>query len=186
MPHLLRTGSVFRLSHSTGLCFHTQNFNYRSFLACFEVDFTCLEVRPLEMDSSVFGLFTELCVHSHCLIPEHVHQWSVPRLLCPQLLATTSLLSALVGLPLPDVRGKWSHTRVVSVSGPFGQRGVSQPVAQHLLLWDVAGLGRVVLSGGLFALVLDSVCAVAFPWELPVSLPSSGRMLVGVLIKVEN
>lgn len=75
---------------------------------------------------------------------------------------------------------------MVSVSGPFGQRGVSQPVAQHLLLWDVAGLGRVVLSGGLFALVLDSVCAVAFPWELPVSLPSSGRMLVGVLIKVEN
>lgn len=129
MPHLLRTGSVFRLSHSTGLCFHTQNFNYRSFLVCFEVDFTCLEVHPLEMDSSaVFGLFTELCVHFHCLIPEHIHQWSVPRLLCPQPLATTSLLSVLMDLPLPDICGKWNHTRVVSVSGPFGQRDVSQPV----------------------------------------------------------
>ena len=183
--------SVFRHPHSTGLCFHAQSFNYRSFLVVIEIEPTCPEVCPLEMSSSsVFAPFTALCVHCHSLVPEHFHQAEgnhTPRAVRPptslsQPLATTSFLFAWICcfwtfLASGITRVSFLRRIPPSVHGAAPDPRVCS-LGQRFLLWDAAHLGEWSFLG--IRLPLSWVSFVL--WLCRGNAPSACRALEGCLL----
>ena len=91
---------------SCGFCVFLNN----SFV---EIAFTHHRTHPYEVyNLMAFTIFTELCSHHLCLIPEHSISAKGPQ--CPAPVPDTrNPLSVSVDLPVLDVSHQWNHTLCV-------------------------------------------------------------------------